>query len=382
MSGGVDSSVTARLLADKDYDLSAVYMRNWDTRDESGSDRGCEWEKDWEDVQLVCRQVGLPCELIDLSKEYWTSVFEPSLEAWQAGLTPNPDIWCNREVKFGALMDHVVKKNGAQWLATGHYAGVGWIQSGPLRPRPRLVRAVDRDKDQTYFLSSITESSLEKAIFPLHRLRKTEVRELAAQYKLPTAERCESMGICFVGEKRRFEDFLADYILPNPGPIIDLMTGKELGTHQGLWRYTIGQNAKIPGLPVKMFVARKDSKENRVYVVPGSSHPALYSSGVLVRDFHWIWEDEIPRDVDCQQPGLRGRVKIRHRMTDVPCTVRRQSSRELFILFAEPLLAVTPGQVAALYDVDREWCLGSGEIVQSIPVNPVNDTGNWLNKLL
>ncbi|KAI5116685.1 hypothetical protein M0805_007506 [Coniferiporia weirii] len=362
MSGGVDSSVTARLLADKDYDLSAVFMRNWDTRDESGSDTGCEWEKDWEDVQRVCSQLGLPCEMIDLSREYWTKVFEPSLQLWETGQTPNPDVWCNREVKFGALMDRIAATKDAKWLAMGHYAGIEWAQSScSSRPRPRLVRAVDNLKDQTYYLSGVPELSLEKALFPLQHLRKDQVRELAAKYRLHTAQRSESMGICFVGEKRRFEDFLAQYLPPKPGSIVDMLTQEQLGTHQGLWRYTIGQAAKIPGMPKRMFVAGKDVTHNKIFVVPGSMHPALFSAGIRTRNFRWTWEDDIPPAVDTRE-GFPARVQFRHRTADVPCTVRRSEVGEICIDFAEPQLAVTPGQIAALYDEGGRWCLGSGEI--------------------
>ncbi|KAL5489932.1 hypothetical protein ACEPAI_4764 [Sanghuangporus weigelae] len=387
MSGGVDSSVTAQLLAERDYDLSAVYMRNWDTRDESGTDRGCEWEKDWEDVQLVCRQLGLPCELIDLSREYWISVFEPSLRIWETGQTPNPDVWCNREVKFGALMDRMIGMKGAAWLATGHYAGVEWTRDPPPfatkssgettcrdELRPRLVRARDRTKDQTYYLSSVSETALRKVVFPLQHLKKTEVRELAEKYKLPTANRRESMGICFVGKKRKFEDFLAQYIPPKPGPIIDMFTKKKLGRHQGLWRYTIGQRARIGGQPVPMFVARKDTSHNTIYVVPGSNHTALYSSAVIVQDFRWIWQDEVPAAIH-ETGGFSARVQIRHRMRDVPCTVRRQAQipGSIIITFEEPQIAVAAGQIAALYDDIGRWCLGCGEISQGIPAKVLED---------
>ncbi|KAG6809150.1 hypothetical protein H0H92_001400 [Tricholoma furcatifolium] len=247
MSGGVDSSVTAKLLADQDYDLSAVFMRNWDTRDESGTDKGCEWEKDWEDVQRVCRVLDIPCKMIDLSREYWNRVFEPSLRQWEDGVTPNPDILCNREIKFGALLEHL-----------------------PIASSPSLTLVKYTTKDQTYFLAGISEQGLDRACFPLGNLLKTKVRELARRYRLPTAERRESMGICFVGKKSKFGDFISSYIPPNPGPIIDVSTGSILATHQGLWNYTIGQGARLPGMKEKAFVVRKDVDKNAVYIAPGS----------------------------------------------------------------------------------------------------------------
>ncbi|KAI0707713.1 5-methylaminomethyl-2-thiouridylate-methyltransferase [Earliella scabrosa] len=366
MSGGVDSSVTAKLLADQDYDLSAVFMRNWDTRDESGTDQGCEWKKDWEDVQRVCRMLGIRCELIDLSREYWTRVFEPALELWESGSTPNPDIWCNREVKFGALMDHLTHKDS--WLATGHYADKRWALPSPswsnlfayskFPARPQLRRPVDRNKDQTYYLAAIPESSLSRALFPLAPYKKAEVREMAQKWGLPTAAREESMGICFVGEKRKFDDFISQYIPPKAGKIIDLESGNVLGRHQGLYSYTIGQNARIKGMAQKMFVARKDPKENAIYVVPGSDHPALSSNSIIVDKWKWIWHDAPPDGIDAE--GFRGRVQYRHRMMDVAGAIQRLGDGRMRITFQKPQSSVATGQVAAMWH--RDWCLGCGII--------------------
>ncbi|KAI0362566.1 5-methylaminomethyl-2-thiouridylate-methyltransferase [Trametes cingulata] len=370
MSGGVDSSVTAKLLADQDYDLSAVFMRNWDTRDESGTDSGCEWKKDWEDVQRVCRMLGIPCRMIDLSREYWTRVFEPALEMWEMGDTPNPDIWCNREVKFGALVDRIA--DTGTWLATGHYARKAWAKPpldisnlfayGRIPLRPQLRRAADRSKDQTYYLSAIPEKSLAHALFPLARHKKTEVREMATKWGLPTASREESMGICFVGEKRRFDDFISQYIRPEPGPIVDLTSGEVVGTHQGLFTFTIGQNARVKGMPRKMFVARKDRQQNTIYVVPGSTHPALYSSSIVAHRWKWIWADMPPPEID-NTKGIWATVQYRHRMYDVPCRVYRLRDDVMKIVFTSPQLSVATGQVAAIWKND--WCLGCGVISET-----------------
>ncbi|CDO73666.1 hypothetical protein BN946_scf185014.g136 [Trametes cinnabarina] len=267
--------------------------------------------------------LGIPCELVDLSREYWNRVFEPALRMWESGSTPNPDIWCNREVKFGALFDHLTRKDA--WLATGHYADKSWARPSlrlsnmfaydKIPTRPQLRRPVDRTKDQTYYLSAVPESSLARALFPLAPYKKTEVREMAAKWGLPTASRDESMGICFVGEKRRFEDFISQYIPPKPGPIIDLTNGKIVGKHQGLYTFTIGQNARIKGMPQKMFVARKDSDANTLYVVPGSDHPALYSKSIVADKWKWIWEDMPPEDIDSSK-GFLAQVQYRHRMLD------------------------------------------------------------------
>ncbi|KAH8106930.1 5-methylaminomethyl-2-thiouridylate-methyltransferase [Cristinia sonorae] len=359
MSGGVDSSVVAGLLSKQDYDLSAVFMRNWDTRDESGTDKGCEWEKDWEDVQKVCQIMDIPCIMIDLSREYWTRVFEPSLHAWERGHTPNPDIWCNKEVKFGALMSHLSSPN--TWIATGHYARKGWSSlNAEMIPRPQLLRPADRLKDQTFYLSAMPESSLRRTLFPIADLQKHQVRELAHQWQLPVANREESMGICFVGEKRKFTDFLSQYIPPKAGHIINGETGEVVGDHDGLWRFTIGQGARLRGHAQKLFVSAKDFDHNVIYVVPGSDHPDLYKKQITVRDWQWIWADSPPPSIN-ESHGFQCRMQYAHRMMDVPCTVRRgDASGAIVIELEEAQRAVAPGQVAVVWDGD--WCLGCGVI--------------------
>lgn len=359
MSGGVDSSVAARLLTEKDYDLSAVFMRNWDTRDESGTDVGCQWEKDWEDVQRVCRMFGIPCRMVDLHRQYWTQVFEPSLNSWESGSTPNPDVWCNREVKFGALLRHLAQDSQTLWLATGHYARKDWHGYNiTVLPRPRLLRAHDLSKDQTYYLSSIPESSLTRALFPLGEMQKKEVRNLALKWDLPTAVKDESMGICFVGEKRKFNDFLSRYIPPNPGPIIDMTNSQQIAIHQGLWNYTVGQGAKIRGCRTRMFVAKKDLETNTVFVVPGSHHPALNVNTIHVSNFDWIWAGSPPVGLQ-QSSGMTAQVKYRHCMESEGCVVHRDGSG-LRLRLDVSQKGIAPGQVATLYLQD--WCLGCGVI--------------------
>jgi len=197
-------------------------------------------------------------------------------------------------------------------------------------------------------------------LFPLARYTKPEVRALAHKWGLPTAQREESMGICFVGEKRRFDDFLAQYLPPRPGSIVDLSTGKVLGMHRGLWSYTIGQNARIGGMAEKMFVAKKNVEKNEIYVVPGHNHPALFRKGIIVSKWQWVWGDSIPSGIN-HESGFRGRVKFRYRMEDIPCTVRSTGpENSVHITFDEPQKDVAPGQVAAVYDAD--WCLGCGSI--------------------
>ncbi|KAL1742161.1 tRNA-specific 2-thiouridylase [Schizophyllum fasciatum] len=345
MSGGVDSSVTAKLMQDQGYDVSGIYMRNWDTRDESGTDEGCEWKKDWNDVQRV-----------DLSREYWTRVFQPSLDAWAIGVTPNPDVLCNRHVKFGALHEYLgLLAAENTWFATGHYARKSWLNG-----RPTLLAGLDPMKDQSYYLAGIRESNLRPALFPLGDLRKSRVKQLARDFKLPVADRKESMGICFVGKKGDFRGFLSNYLEGQTGSIRDLETGEELGTHEGLWGYTVGERARIPNMLQRWYVANKDTTTNTVYVVPGPDHPALFRSSMTVDTFDWIWEDAPPKDID-HPNGLKVSIKFIYRMSPTGCTIRRQGQGVQIVLDA-PMRDVSLGQIAVVYHGDEQRVLGCGPI--------------------
>ncbi|ESK84034.1 trna (5-methylaminomethyl-2-thiouridylate)-methyltransferase [Moniliophthora roreri MCA 2997] len=377
MSGGVDSSVVARLLTERDHDLSAVFMRNWDLRDESGTDEGCQWERDWNDVQRLCKALDIPCKMVDLSKEYWTRIFEPSLEIWQSGQTPNPDVLCNREIKFGALLDQLSLDEGT-WLATGHYARKVWQEGS--NPRPKLLSAKDRIKDQAFYLASINETGLSRALFPLGNLLKSQVKEMARKWNLDAVERKESTGLCFIGERSgRFSQFLTSYITPKPGPIYDLLTHKQVGEHRGLWSFTTGENARISGMSQRMFVAHRDTKLNAIFVVPGGDNKLLHCDTVVLHDWSWIWRDTLPPGLSTTE-GFEGFAKIRHRMSAVPCTVKlipvsaipsvftredgQGQEQALTVTFSDPYIqsGVSPGQIAAIWDSDGEWCLGCGSI--------------------
>lgn len=384
LSGGVDSSVTALLLAQAShFDLSAVFMRNWNELDESGQFEpgsggasGCTWQRDWDDVQAVCRHLGnIPVRMIDLSKEYWTQVFEPALDDWRQGTTPNPDVSCNREIKFGALMDRLIpaSRGGSKsWLATGHYAHVAWSGQGGDAARPMLMRAKDRTKDQTYYLSSVGEDKLAHAHFPLAHLLKSEVRDLAKKYELPTAERRESMGICFIGTRgsdgakavsntQGFSTFLNGYIASAPGEMVD-EAGQVVSTHGGLHTLTVGQGARIRGATSKYYVARKDIPNNRIVVVQGKDHPMLQCRRLYVRDVEWIWREPPPELKDGGLGSVALLAQVRHRQMETECLVSRGKDGKggYVVEFAEPVLAVAPGQVLGLWR--RDWCLGSAVI--------------------
>lgn len=352
MSGGVDSSVAALRLAHADVDLRAVYMRNWSMLDERGQD-GCAWQKEWEDVQRVCRHLGgIPVDLVNLSREYWTDVFEPALGQWADGVTPNPDIECNRAIKFGALLERI----RTPLLATGHYARIERA-SVDGEARARLRRAADASKDQSYYLSAVGEDALLRSVFPLGELHKRDVRALARAHALPTAEKSESMGLCFVGERggrRGFARFLGEYVEGAPGDI-RLADGRVIGRHAGLHTYTVGQRARVSGLSTRFFVARKCTATNSITVVPGYTHPMLECVALAADEFAWI-----PREGARALAGASQLLaQVRYRQAPVRCRAEALGKR-VTVYMEEPVHAVTHGQSVALYDGDT--CLGSGVI--------------------
>ncbi|KAI9500142.1 tRNA methyl transferase [Coemansia spiralis] len=348
MSGGVDSSVAAHLLKSHGLDVEAVFMRNWDTRDEYNE---CPSERDWRDVQRVCQQLEIKCHEVNLVKEYWNSVFSVALDEYSNGLTPNPDVLCNREIKFGVLLEHIGRRRsspGGWRFATGHYA-----RTCPLGC---LYRGIDGRKDQSYYLANVSAQALGRVVFPLGGLRKVEdVRRIAAEATLLTANKEESMGICFVGERRRFDKFLAEYLPQNPGDILS-SDGKRLGTHQGMFTKTIGQSAGIAGWQEKWYVYKKDVRNNRMFAVQGRNSPLLHKSSVVAGPVHWI-SGHMP------DLGLRGcidlDVQIRYMQKPQRCRVDIKQ-QYVKVDFDDPQFGVASGQYLALYSSDH--CLGSAVI--------------------
>ncbi|TIB73451.1 5-methylaminomethyl-2-thiouridylate-methyltransferase [Wallemia mellicola] len=342
MSGGVDSAVAAGILG---LDVRAVFMRNWDTKDELslstvGGVKGCEWERDWEDVKRVCHHLNIKdLKLVDLSKQYWYDVFEPSLDVWRDGRTPNPDIGCNKHIKFGALLDLVLKND--DMLATGHYARI---------LNNHLYRGRDRLKDQSYYLSAIQRSVLDRVVFPLGTLEKSHVRSLARELRLPNAEREESMGICFVGERgNRFGAWLDDYVDNVPGYFLT-EDNKPIGKHRGVHHYTIGQKAGIGGMPSKMFVAAK--RDTDIIVVNNSQHDLLKCKKIFtLGDTNWL--------ADIPAKSFEAHAQVRHRQQETRCTVEVVDNK-LEITYQEYEMAVAPGQVVAIYIGDI--CVASATI--------------------
>ncbi len=350
MSGGVDSSVTALLLKEQGYDVIGVFMKNWDDTDESGV---CTAEQDFQDVRRVCDQIGIPYYTVNFEKEYMEKVFAYFLDEYKRGRTPNPDVMCNREIKFG---DFLVKalNLGADYIATGHYARVEF-RDGEYK----LLRGVDSNKDQTYFLNRLGQDQLSKTMFPIGHLPKQQVREIAEKAGLATARKKDSTGICFIGE-RNFREFLKTYLPAIPGEIRSV-DGELLGRHEGLMYYTLGQRQGLGigggGNGQPWFVVDKDLERNILVVAQGGDHPRLYSNGLVATDVNWI-SGKPPAD------EFRCTAKFRYRQPDQGVTVRLRKGMTWEVLFDQPQKAVTPGQAVVFYD--GEVCLGGGTIDEVI----------------
>ncbi len=349
LSGGVDSAVAAYLLKEQGYDVLGVFMKNWDDDDNTEQ---CTARQDFLDVLAVADVLGIEVEAVNFAAEYKERVFSYFLREYQAGRTPNPDILCNSEIKFKAFLEDAVKR-GADFIATGHYAGRGEDSSG----RATLLRGLDTNKDQSYFLYRLNQAQLKPALFPLSELPKPEVRKLAEKISLPNAKKKDSTGICFIGE-RNFREFLERYLPKTPGEM-RTPEGKIVGEHQGLTYYTIGQREGLgiggqkesSGEP--WFVAGKNMASNTLIVVQGHGHPLLQSRELTAQDLSWI-SGEMP---DLARPYT---AKTRYRQQDATCVLKLEDDGRLRVGFDTPQWAVTPGQSVVIYD-DRV-CLGGGII--------------------
>lgn len=345
MSGGVDSSVTALVLKELGFDVVGIFMKNWDDTDENGV---CTATEDFHDVVAVCDHIGIPYYSVNFEKEYWDRVFTYFLEEYKAGRTPNPDVMCNKEIKFKAFLDHALDL-GADFVATGHYAQIE-VQGDQVR----LLRGADPGKDQTYFLNQLNQRQLSQVVFPIGHLLKKEVRRIALEANLPTAGKKDSTGICFIGEKD-FKSFLSTYLPAQPGEIRQKSTEKTLGRHDGLMYYTIGQRQGLglggPGGP--WFVVDKDLKNNILYVESGADNPYLYFEGLVASQLNWISGKAPSNPLQCT-------AKFRYRQDDHPCTVVLKEDGSCAVTFDKPQRAVTPGQAVVFYR--GEECLGGGII--------------------
>ena len=350
MSGGVDSSVAAFLLRESGYRVEGLFMKNWE---EDDGTEYCTSQTDLADAQAVCDTLGITLHTANFSSEYWDKVFEHFLSEYRAGRTPNPDILCNREIKFKAFLEYA-SELGADLIATGHYA-----RKQKIGNETHLLKGADNNKDQSYFLCTVNEISLEKTLFPLGELTKQEVRQIAKELHLNIYDKKDSTGICFIGE-RKFKDFLERYIPSQPG-IIETPNGEKIGVHSGVMFYTYGQRQGlgIGGIQDKpeaaWYVTDKDVTRNVLIVTQGNENSCLFSQELIATKPIWINEQEPTFPLNCC-------AKIRHRQSDQICRVELTADKFLKVSFKEAQRAVTPGQYVVFYDNER--CLG-GAIIET-----------------
>lgn len=357
LSGGVDSAVAALLLKRAGHRIAGLFMANWDEEDSY-----CTQAQDFQDARRVCEVLEIPLHRASFAAHYRERVFEHFLHEYRAGRTPNPDVLCNREIKFGLALEHAARL-GAASIATGHYARRSIAAEGP-----RLLKALDAAKDQSYFLHGVEPAALGRVIFPLGELRKAQVRRLAHEAGLPVYDKPDSTGICFIGE-RPFREFLGRYLALEPGPILST-AGEVVGTHTGLAFYTLGQRSglgvggRAGAAAAPWYVAEKDAQRNALIVVQDADDPLLLSREFQVEAMHWL--------VPPRAAELACTVKTRYRQADLNCRVYRLESQQLRVALEAPARAVTPGQYAVFYDGDL--CLGGGVIAHRVPLGRTHCT--------
>lgn len=348
MSGGVDSSVSALLLIEQGYEVEGLFMKNWE---EDDTQVYCAAAIDLADAQQVCDKLNIPLHTVNFSSEYWDNVFKFFLEQYRSGRTPNPDIICNKEIKFKAFLDHA-QQLGATKIATGHYA-----RTRTENNQTQLLRGLDENKDQSYFLYALNQHQLSQALFPVGELEKTAVRALAEQYQLTTFNKKDSTGICFIGE-RKFKDFLQRFIPAQPGTI-ESLEGKSLGQHSGLMYYTIGQRQGLgiggtePGNDEPWYVVKKAMDSNKLIVTQGKNHPSLLHTHCHISSLHWINAIDTMRPIVCE-------AKTRYRQDNQNCRMIDIDKDTAIVEFAKKQRAITPGQALVIYD--DEVCLGGATI--------------------
>ena len=353
MSGGVDSSVSAFILQQQGYQVEGLFMKNWEEDDDTDY---CTAAADLADAQAVADKLGMKLHKINFAAEYWDNVFEHFLNEYKAGRTPNPDILCNKEIKFKAFLEYAAEDLGADYIATGHY-----VRRAGSDDNAQLLRGLDENKDQSYFLHAITKKQVGQSLFPVGEIEKPIVRAIAEDLGLATAKKKDSTGICFIGE-RKFKDFLARYLPAQPGEI-RTVDGKLVGRHDGLMYHTPGQRkglgiGGVKGLSEDPFyVVEKDLINNVLVVAQGHDNSALLSSGLIASQLNWISGEPL-------REALRCTVKTRYRQTDIACEVFPIDENTVKVIFDEPQIAVTPGQSAVFYQ--GEVCLGGGVIEEQL----------------
>ena len=356
ISGGVDSSVTALELLNQGHNVEALFMKNWD---EDDGTEYCTARTDLEDAMRVCDKLNIELHTVNFAQQYWDNVFEHFLAEYHAGRTPNPDVLCNREIKFKVFADYA-EKLGADFIATGHYARTSHGNSnGNSHSFTRLLKGLDHNKDQSYFLHAVSQQQLAKTLFPIGEMEKSSVRAIAKKAGLVTHNKKDSTGICFIGE-RRFKDFLERYLPANPGPIIDDLNNP-MGEHSGLMFHTIGQRQGLGiggvanAAQAPWYVAEKRLEDNTLIVVQGNEHERLYSNTLIAIDSHWIG-DKPALPFSCT-------AKTRYRQEDQVCSIVSDDNGQLSVAFEQAQRAITPGQYIVFYDNDH--CLGGAVIQQA-----------------
>ena len=356
MSGGVDSSVSAHLLIEQGYQVEGLFMKNWE---EDDTDEYCAAAEDLKDAQQVCEKLGIKLHTINFATEYWDNVFEYFLAEYKAGRTPNPDIMCNKEIKFKAFLEFACEDLGADYIATGHYVQREFITDENGNGQWAMLRGLDSNKDQSYFLYTLSDKQVGRTLFPVGNIEKPEVRAIAEKADLVTANKKDSTGICFIGE-RKFKDFLGQYLPAQPGKI-ESAEGEVIGEHDGLMYHTLGQRKglRIGGLAnageAPWYVVEKDLLRNVLIVGQGHDHPRLFSKGLIGNQLHLVNRKKLEQPISCT-------VKTRYRQEDVPCTLTPLSEEEgtYQVIFNEQQSSVTPGQSVVFYQ--DNVCLGGGII--------------------
>lgn len=351
MSGGVDSSVSALLLMQQGYQVEGLFMKNWE---EDDTKEYCAAAADVADAEAVCDSIGIPLYTVNFSSEYWDNVFAHCLQEYYAGRTPNPDVLCNKEIKFKIFLDYAQQQLGADLIATGHYA-----RKRLDNRHHQLIKGLDPDKDQSYFLYLLNRAQLAMTLFPIGELKKSRVRQIAAENGLITHNKKDSTGLCFIGE-RKFKQFLSEYLPAQPGNI-ETLTGEIIGHHDGLMYYTYGQRqglgigGKKTGSDAAWYVVNKDIKRNVLIVVQGKHHEKLFKKTLVCNQLHWISGKAPPMPYSCQ-------AKTRYYQDDenIDCTISMHGSTAAQVVFNTPQRAVTPGQSVVFYQ--DEVCLGGGII--------------------
>ena len=349
MSGGVDSYVSAHLLIEQGYQVEGLFMKNWE---EDDTDEYCAASQDLDDAQLVCDKLGIKLHTINFATEYWDNVFEYFLAEYKAGRTPNPDIMCNKEIKFKAFLEFACEDLSADYIATGHY-----VQREFIDGQWSMLRGLDSNKDQSYFLYTLSDVQVGRTLFPVGNIEKPAVRAIAEKANLVTHNKKDSTGICFIGE-RKFKDFLGQYLPAQPGKI-ESAEGEVIGDHDGLMYHTLGQRKglRIGGLAnageEPWYVVEKDLLRNVLIVGQGRNHPRLFSKGLIGNQLHLVNRKPLDAPLECT-------VKTRYRQDDVPCHLSPMSDGEYLVMFDEPQSSVTPGQSVVFYQ--DNICLGGGII--------------------